>query len=79
VSFNNSVGTAEIDWGCIFKCENPSDDTSIEVEMNVDVEGHFHGNQDHFNQAVRRSGMAHLACYKAWYEQTYGTPFTMSA
>lgn len=63
---------------CIFKCGDPLDESMLAVEMNVDAEGNFHGNQDHLNHAERISGLAHHRCYAEWYQQTYGTPFTMS-
>ncbi len=89
--FAYHVGTAEIDLGippsnhgkvwCIFKCADPFDlnQPTLRVEMNVDVDGHFHGSLDHINHAERVAAIAHVACYSAWYEQTYDSPFTMSA
>jgi hypothetical protein len=75
--------------GCIFDCADPFDMTkrTMAVEMNVDVDGKFHAHQNHseFDHsgpsivAERVAGIAHVECYKAWYEQTYRTPFTMSA
>jgi hypothetical protein len=67
---------------CVFEQFNEcglKEDALIEVEMNLDAKGHFHGLQDHLNQARRVSGVAHLSCYKDWYEETYKTPFTMSS
>lgn len=65
---------------CIFECEAPFDLTkpTIAVEMNVDVDGAFHAQQDHINHAERVRGVAHVDCYRLWYEQTYRSPFTMS-
>jgi len=75
--------------GCIFECADPYDLTqpTLSVEMNVDVDGKLHAHQNHpeadhrgpLIAAERVAGIAHVACYKRWYEQTYGTPFTMSA
>lgn len=75
--------------GCIFDCENPFDLTKpmMQVEMNVDVDGKLHPHQNHTAYphagadvvAERVRGVAHVDCYKAWYEQTYRSPFTMSA
>lgn len=74
---------------CIFDCADPFDLTkpTMRVEMNVDVDGKFHAHQNHtaFSHAgedvvaERVSGIAHVDCYKAWYEQTYRSRFTMSA
>ncbi len=60
---------------CIFECGDPEDDTMLDVEMNVTGDGAFQP----LIAAERVTGSAHLRCYKAWYEQTYRTPFTMSA
>lgn len=72
---------------CVFNCGRPwpgvgekqdPNDPLIICEMNIDKDGNLHANQDHLNHAERRNVMAHIACYKAWYEQTYHSPFTMS-
>lgn len=74
---------------CIFECEDPFDlsKPTMAVEMNVDVDGKFHAHQNHpeFDHqgasivAERVSGIAHVDCYRLWYEQTYRSRFTMSA
>lgn len=74
---------------CIFECAAPFDlsKETMRVEMNVDVDGKIHAHQNHPQYphagetvaADRVAGIAHVECYKAWYEQTYRTPFTMSA
>jgi hypothetical protein len=59
----------------------------MSVEMNVDADGKLHAHQNHpeFDHqgasivAERVAGVAHVDCYKAWYERTYRSPFTMSA
>ncbi len=70
---------------CIFKCGKPAT-VMIAVEMNIDLEGTLHAHQNHPESdhrgpliaAERVAGVAHLDCYRTWYEQTYHTPFTMS-
>lgn len=59
-------------------CQESLSGVMLAVEMNRDADGKFHATQDHLNHAERVSGMAHLACYRKWYEETYRTPFTMS-
>lgn len=62
---------------CIFNCERPEEPT-LQVEMIVDDKGEFQsGVGTHAHNRV--AGLAHVECYKAWYEQTYRSPFTMSA
>ena len=61
---------------CIFECGDPPDDTMIDVEMNIDAEGKFHARQDHLNQAVRTTGVAHERCYAEWYQTVYKSPFS---
>ena len=51
---------------------------ALVVEMNRDAKGEFHARQDHINHAERVTGIAHLACYRDWYETAYGSPFTMT-
>ena len=62
--------------------------------INVDADGKFpathtrafaahqnHPESEHRGPLIaaeRVSGVAHLRCYKAWYEETYRSPFTMS-
>lgn len=75
--------------GCIFDCEDPFDLTkpTMNVEMNVDALGGIHAHVNHPEYphagdtvaAERVAGVAHVDCYQAWYEQTYRSPFTMSA
>ena len=73
---------------CIFDCADAFDlsQPMIGVEMNIDAAGKLHAHVNHPESdhrgaliaAERVAGVAHVACYLAWYEQTYRTPFTMS-
>lgn len=61
---------------CVFNCEQVGEPT-LQVEMLVDDKGEFQsGFGTHAHKRV--AGVAHVECYKAWYEQTYKSPFTMS-
>lgn len=73
-----SVDITGRETGCIFKCGQPEDIYMLRVEMNRDIDGTLHAQQDHLNHAVRVPGYAHADCYKEWYEKTYGVPFTMT-
>jgi len=61
---------------CIFKCERTEEPT-LQVEMIVDDKGEFHSGAG-THAFPRVLGVAHVECYRDWYERTYKSAFTMS-